>query len=138
MKRAKWSEYADQYEEFLNSHKEQGKRYEKIIKKYNEMISKVEKLLDDKIPSALLSDLVKSLDEYYKGLEDVTKGYTESLEAQIDVLKKLNNFTEKGGLAGFSTLNQIEATKNIAMAAVLIAFSSIGFSISSAILSVVK
>ena len=135
--RAKWSEYADQYEEMLNSHKEHGIAYKKMIDEYDNMISEVKKLLNNKEPAPQFPNLIKHLGNLQAGLEDVTKGHIEIQEGQIDILKQLTELAKKGGIRGFSTLGQIDATKNIAIAAVLMAFSSIGFSISGAILSVV-
>ena len=138
LKQAKWSEYADQYEKMLNSSKQQGIDYKKMIDEYNSMISEAKKLLDDKESIPQLSKAVINLEGLQTGLENVTKGNIETLETQIGLLKELTKLAKRGGLPGYSTLSQIEATKNIAIAAVLMVFSSIGFSISSAILSVVK
>ncbi|MCD6300275.1 MAG: hypothetical protein J7L78_03790 [Dehalococcoidales bacterium] len=114
-----------------------GDRYEEMIEKYQKMISEVKTLSDNdagKIPSSLLENLA----DYDTNLDDIMKKYKEVLESQIDIHKQIQQLAERGGLRGFSTINQILATKKIALAAVLMAFSSIGFSISSAILSVVS
>ena len=119
----------------LNSSEERGKDYKKMIEEYNKMISEVKKLLDNKGPIPQLSNLVKHLEKLQKRLVDVTEGYTESLETQINIHKKLTESIDRGGLPGFSTLSQIDATKNIAIAAACLAISSVSFSVSSVIIS---
>ena len=101
------------------------------------MISEVKTLLDND-KEKIHSNLFKNLEDYYTSLEDIIKGYKEALESQIDIHKQILQLAKRGGVRSFSTISQILATKNIAIAAVLMAFSSVGFSISSVIFSVVK
>jgi hypothetical protein len=142
LRRAKWSKYAENFEEFLDTAKNQGESYKEMIEGYNKMISDVEKILGGReLPPNLsnfpnLSNLVERLEKLQKGLEGVTAGYKKSLERQTNILRKLREFTNRGGLAGFSTLRQIDATKNIAIAAALMALSGIGFSISGIIAAI--
>lgn len=135
--KTKYSKYADDYEAMLQDNKTMLERYEEIIKGYQNIISETEEMLNKGIES-MQSELSDHLEGYYRHLEEVTKDKIENLELQMDIHKKISQMIDQGGIRGFYELNQIEATKNIALGAVLIAFSSVGFSISSAILSVVK
>jgi len=136
LKRAKWADYAEKYEEFLDRYENHGERYGKMIEQQKKMISEIEELLKNsgnKVPRQLLLNLVKHLGKLQKNLGDDLEKYSETIEEQSDLHNKLLEFIGRGGIAGFSTLNQIEATKNIAIAAVLMALSGIGFSTSGII-----
>jgi lysozyme family protein len=137
LQRAKWSEYADHYEEMLNSYKEFGIEYKNMIQEYKIMISEVKKELGNKEPSTQLN-LLSHIEDLQKHSFDIMDKYKETLDEQEDISKQSIEFAKKGGISGFSTLSQIEATKNIALAAVFLAISGVGFSISSIIISIVN
>ena len=136
LKRAKWAKYAEDYEGFLDRVENRGEEYKKMIEQQKKMISEIEELLKNsgnKVPHQLLLNLVKHLGKLQKNLGDDLEKYAETKEEQSELHNKLLEFIGQGGIAGFSTQNQIEATKNIAIAAVLMALSGIGFSTSGVI-----
>ncbi len=127
LNQAKWSEYADKYQDTLEEFKSNEESYKEMTEEYQKMVSEGEKILDDQetVPQTLTLNLLENSVGLRKKLIELQNRCKENQEAQIRILKKLLNLADKGGISGFSTLSQIEATKNIAMAAVLIAFSSV-------------
>ncbi len=125
LNRAKWSEYADQFKGYLDTAERQRNDWMGVIERHKKLIKGYETLED-----------TKEVAELYKELEELYNSFKEHYDHEVNILASLRQFTEKGGVAGFSAIQQIEATKNIAVAAVCLAISSVGFSVSSIIISI--
>ena len=129
LRRAKYSKQADQSEALLNDCNDMAEEYGELLEKYKDRLADSKELLENERDN-ITPGLLDSLKEIVDNAGEVSK-------AQIDTLDNLRQIEQKGGLSGFFELDQIEATKNIALGAALMAGSGVFAGISSIIISIV-
>jgi len=106
-----------------------AEEYGELLEKYKDRLADSKELLENERDN-ITPGLLDSLKEIVDNAGEVSK-------AQIDTLDNLRQIEQKGGLSGFFELDQIEATKNIALGAALMAGSGVFAGISSIIISIV-
>ena len=127
LSKAKWSEYSTLYQGFLATAEKSEDFYLDMIKKYEEYIKRYEAIGD-----------TEGISESTTTLVELNKSLKESRSYIKDVQGMLLRYSKKEGVGGLGTIRQIEATKEIAMAAAYFTGATVLLAISGILIAFLR